>query len=99
MPNNLLKNWREWGLSTEPQLVKVFADGKNHQTALIKSAHQHYVLKVFQGSAETSINAQQWAAKLGLSPKIIYADNNLVIMPFVQAQHATQQQLPLLAQS
>jgi len=99
MPSKQLRNWHAWGLSEAPEIVRFFSEGKNHQTALIKSAGQHYVLKTFQGATEPSVKAQQWAAKLGLSPNVLYANNDIVVMPFVQTSPSTTNKIPLLAQS
>ncbi len=89
MLNKRLKEWRLWGLTEEPRLVKTFTAGKNHHTALIRSKQKHYVLKVFEHSFEQAINAQRWAAKHRLAPDVIYAEGSLALMDYIESNDNT----------
>lgn len=94
-----LKDWQTWGLEAEPRLVRTFTAGKNHQTALIESAAKQYVLKIFNGPSEIAIQAQQWAGQLGLSPAIIYAEEQLAIMALVHDSGESEQSISSVAKS
>lgn len=98
MLNTQLKGWRKWGLLEKPELVKTFNAGKNHHTALIKSGTSHYVVKVFEHSFEHAISAQRWAAEQGLAPAIIYAQDSLALMDYIESEdHDSHQALASLA--
>jgi len=81
-----LKDWRQWGLKIEPQVVKVFATGKNHQAAHIRSGKHDLVVKVFSHSFDQSISVQCWAATLGITPNIIFAQDSLAVMEYICAE-------------
>lgn len=78
-----LSQWRDWGLTEEPQLLKVFTSGQNHHTGLIEVGEQQYVLKVFTHSFERAMAAERLANQQGVSPNIVYAANNIAVFEFI----------------
>lgn len=97
MLSKRLKEWASWGLSAEPRLVQTFTCGQNHQTALIESAGEQYVLKLFTHAFDHAINAQTWAAQQQLSPAVIYAKDNLALLEYIDGQSYKESHLTALA--
>lgn len=81
-----LEQWHEWGLHAKPTLIRVFTEGKNHTTALIKSGQSDLVLKVFNHSFDQAVNAQKTAYHHGaIAPKVLFAEKPIAVMEFVQS--------------
>lgn len=97
MLNNALQYWQDWGFSSKPVLLKTFKQGQNHCTGLIEVANKRFVLKVFQHSYKRTINAERWANTLDLSPKIVYAANNIQILDYIVDQGFSENKLSVLA--
>ncbi len=94
-----LKEWRSWGLESKPQLVKEFTGGQNHHTGLITIGRRHYVLKVFNHSFERAIAAERLASDLKISPKLLYAANNIALFDYIKVQARPEITLTELAQT
>ncbi|NND00310.1 MAG: hypothetical protein HKN85_09025, partial [Gammaproteobacteria bacterium] len=69
----VMAKWQEWPIRARPRLLKTFTAGQSHQTHLIESAHRRYVLKIFMDKQGTAIEAQRWAADLGIAPELLYS--------------------------
>ena len=94
-----LGNWRRWGLSEKPVLVKTFTSGQNHDTGLIEAADQRYVLKVFRHSFKRAMAAERLANQLDVSPKLIYADSNIALFEYIESPAKLEITLLELAQT
>ena len=97
MLNSALEHWQDWGFSSKPILLNTFKQGQNHCTGLIEVVNKRFVLKVFQHSYKRTINAERWANTLDLSPKIVYAANNIQILDYIDDQGFSEGTLPVLA--
>lgn len=86
MLESALNHWQEWGFKSKPLLLRVFTQGQNHHTGLVEADGQQYVLKVLGHSFERIIKSERWANERGLSPKIIYAANNIQILEYIDDQ-------------
>lgn len=84
MLNTALEKWQSWGLIKQPQLTKTFTNGKSHHTGLVEIDHQKWVLKVFNHSFEQAINAQQFAAELGIAPELVFHDDHVALMEYIE---------------
>lgn len=98
-PTELLADWQRWGLAAEPEIVEQFTAGQNHQTLLIKSADEFWVLKQFAHSFDVAVSAQHWAAKLGLAPEIRFAKDNIAVMVYQESITFSDQHIALLGQA
>ncbi|GHA18258.1 hypothetical protein GCM10008090_29800 [Arenicella chitinivorans] len=98
-PSNLLANWRRWGLTAQPKIVEQFTAGQNHQTVLLQSADEFWVLKQFSHSFDLAISAQRWAAAQGLAPKIHFADDDVALMAYQESVPFAGHHIKLLAQA
>lgn len=99
MLKETLEHWADWGLPSKPQLVEAFPTGQNHHTGLISVGRQHYVLKVFTHSFEHAIAAENLASGLRVSPKLLYANNNVALFDYIQKQDTPEITLVELAQT
>ena len=97
MLNSALEHWQDWGFSSKPILLNTFKQGQNHCTGLIEVVNKRFVLKVFQHSYKRTINAERWANTLDLSPKIVYAANNIQILDYIDDQGFSDDTLSTLA--
>lgn len=94
-----LKNWPDWGLSSEPSLDRIFTQGQNHHTGLIKAGEKCLVLKVFSHSFDRTIDVERWASTIGLSPNIVYAQQGVQLLEFIDDQGYQPSKLTSLARS
>lgn len=94
---NALDKWADWGLASRPALLKIFTKGQNHHTALIESNDQKFVLKVFNHSYQRTVLAERWTSTISLSPKIIYASNNVLLLEFISGNDFSIDYLPNIA--
>jgi len=78
-----LNSWNDWGLLKKPSLVKVFDDGHNHHTGLIKSDEKYYVLKVFEHSFNRTIATEHLMSELEISPRLYLAANNIALYEYI----------------
>lgn len=73
---HLLDNWRAWGLSKRPVLVRMFDQGLSHDTALLKTdgelGEQELVLKMFGRDSGWSVAVQKRASEFGVAPKVLF---------------------------
>ena len=81
---SILSNWQHLPIQEQPALLKTFTAGLNHQTYLIGSREDKYVLKLFTEPNRPAIKAQQWAAQHSLAPRVLYASDqyDLVLMHY-----------------
>jgi len=97
MLNQALSKWSDWGLAEKPKVIKVFNDGLNHHTGLIKSGDKQFVLKVFEHSFERTMRAERWAAELDLSPRLHMEADNVALYEFIEDQGYTPKKLSSIA--
>ena len=86
-----LDNWQLMSLSERPKYLSSFTDGLNHQAHLIESNGAKYVLKMFSQPHKPAISSQQWAAKYGLAPPVLYFNSqyDLLLMPYIKSENPT----------
>jgi len=94
-----LKHWKSWGLNTKPRLIKTFTSGQNHSTGLIEVGNDRYVLKIFDHSFEQAMKAEYLANQLNVSPKVIYAGDNVALFDYIPSAAVPEITLVELAQT
>ena len=92
MPNQqaaakYLPEWREWGLTQTPKLLRELTGGLNNSVFLIVSAQRRYVLKVFSRASVPACTLQKQAAEHGLAPTLVYSHPHglYCVMDYVSA--------------
>jgi thiamine kinase-like enzyme len=103
---DLRVDWRAWPIQGAPRFVRNFESGLNHRAFVIESANLRYVLKLFKSPIPLAVAAQRWAAKLSLSPKVLYSprDGRYMLMEFadgknLQGTELTSENIDAIAQS
>ncbi len=89
MLEEALQHWQDWGLEEKPALLQTFETGKSHFTGLISVGFERHVLKVFKHSAHKAMNAQTWAADLGMAPKVIFQNDHIGLMKYIEPSQLT----------
>jgi len=84
--NRRLDEWASLGLPHRPNVLSVFSAGKNHHCALVDWEGSTRVLKIFNHSFEQAVEAQRYAADLGLAPKVIFQGDNTIVMEHLRDQ-------------
>ena len=81
---SIIGDWPKWPIDSAPELENIYTAGLNHSAGLLKTTHEQWVLKVFSTDGELSIKAQQWAARCGVAPDVIYhpSDFRYCLMEF-----------------
>ena len=86
--NTVIANWQTLPITEQPNFVKTFNEGLNHQTHLISSGRKQYVLKLFSEPNHLAIQSQKIAANHQLAPEILYVNqtNDFVLMEYINQQ-------------
>lgn len=79
-------------ISIQPELIKTFDVGLNHQTHLISSGKQQTVLKLFTQPNSSAIFAQKLAANHQLAPMMLYVNqvDDVVLMDYIDTKTVSQ---------
>lgn len=87
--NNILVDWQTWPVADQPCLVRQFTDGLNHDTALLRVGQKELVLKRFLSEPARQIEAQLWAASLGIAPQVWFypPDKEYMLMEALIGDH------------
>lgn len=90
-----LRDWQQWPVAGEPEIVRQFDAGLNHKTALIETTNRYLVLKAFTSGADKALAAQRWAADINISPAIIFesAETNYCLMEYVGDRSLAEQKI------
>ena len=81
-----LEHWQDWGFESKPECLKKFEDGENHQSWLIATAKNQWVVKQFNHSFNLATHNQQLAAQHDLAPTVHLAQEPFLLMDYLAHQ-------------
>lgn len=83
--NQVLNEWQKMPFDQKPRLLKTFTAGLNHETHLLRVGDQKVVFKLFSHSQHDAIEAQIWANRIGVAPRVIHAnfEENFAVFQYI----------------
>jgi thiamine kinase-like enzyme len=96
MPENLLHNWRRWGLQQRPELQRQLPGGLTNHSYLLRAGSRSLVLRVGLGiDGELGIDRQREdhvlsvVSAAGIAPQVIYNNptEGILLSEYIHGEH------------